>query len=182
MNLLKLNQILAKSVWQPPISVSKIALYFQMPGVAEGISRNRFSSPRILKFILIIKGTLGFFRVPYGFQRVLSVPQRLLFGFLIWVPYLGSLFRFLILVSYSGSFFGFLIQVPFLGSLFWFLIWVPYLSSLFEFLIWVPYSCSLFGFLIWVPHFCSLFRFLIQVPSLGSFCSLFGSLWFIRVP
>ena len=56
-------------------------------------------------------------------------------GFLIWIPYLGSLF-------------GFLIRVPYLGSSFWFLIWVPYLGSLFGVLIRVPYSGSLFGFLI----------------------------------
>ena len=86
-----------------------------MPGVARGISSNRFSLLRTSSQIFFL-----FHLFPYLSSS---------FGFLIQVLFLASLNRSLMLVPfwvpYFGSLFRFLTQVPHLGSLFWFYTWVP---------------------------------------------------------
>ena len=128
-----------------------------MPGVARGISSNRFSVLRTSSQIFFL-----FHLFPYLSSS---------FGFLIQVLLLASLNRPLMLVPFLGSLFWFLVQVPDSGSSFEFLILVLYLGSLTGFLTWVPYLGSLLRFLNWFPYMGFLF---LRIPK--------GSLGFLRVP
>ena len=79
-----------------------------MPGVARGMSSNRLLSVSIVpiapiflcppfqgyRFSELKSDFLG--SVPWGSLVPLDYRFSSLFGFLIWVPYLGSLFGFLI--------------------------------------------------------------------------------------
>ena len=79
-----------------------------MPGVARGMSSNRLLSVSIVpiapiflcppfqgyRFSKLKSDFLG--SVPWGSLVPLDYRFSSLFGFLIWVPYLGSLFGFLI--------------------------------------------------------------------------------------
>ena len=144
-----------------------------MPGVARGMSSNRFLSSQFFLllplsltplFKVFVFSSIKFHRTPRVpwvlFLKVLYVPLShylgSLYGFLIWVPYLGSLFGFLIRDPQLGSSFGLPIQVPYSGSLFGFLIQVPYSGSLFRFFIWVSYLGLLFMVIIWVPCVASV--------------------------
>ena len=125
---------------------------FYMPGVARGMSSNRFLSSQF--FLLLPLSLTPLFKVfvfsQIKFHRTPRVPW-VLFLRVLYVPlshYLGSLYGFLIWVPYLGSLFGFLIRVPKLGSSFRLLIQVPHSGSLFRFLIWVIH----FGFLIKVTY------------------------------
>ena len=80
-----------------------------MPGVARGISRNRFwscgkDSPKLLKilglltFPMVPYGSLQFLKVPYGSLQFLKVPYALWF----LMPY-GSLW--FLTVPYGSSWF-----------------------------------------------------------------------------